>query len=303
MKAHLTILGSNSALPAQGRYPSAQVLHFHDQSFLIDCGEGTQLRLSQFGIKRSKINSIFISHLHGDHIYGLPGLITSYNHYQRHSPLTIYGPEGLKKFVEYSVFVTGNPLLFELHIHEFDPDIPQVLIDSDWINVKTIPLKHRIPTAGYLIELKNPNLKIKPNVFEKFNVPKKERKSIQLGSDFIGIDGTVFPNALFTEPVAEPIRYAYLSDTAYDPDLVRIIRKFHTIYHEATFLSDLKHKAIETKHSTAAQAAQIAHDAQVGRLIIGHFSSRYTDLEPLLDEAQAVFSNTELAIEGRQFDL
>ncbi len=303
MEAHLTILGANSALPAQGRHPSAQVLQFHKESCLIDCGEGTQLQLSEFGVKRSKISSIFISHLHGDHIFGLPGLITSYNHYARKTPLTIYGPEGLKKYVEYSVFITGNPLGFDLTIKEFNADIPHVLIDNEWLTIKTIPLAHRIPTAGYLFQIKNPNLKIKPGVFDEYKVPKEQRRLIQEGADFIAEDGSHIPNDVFTQKPIQPLTYAYLSDTAYLPSLVSEIKGYNTIYHEATFLSDLADKAEQTRHSTALQAAQIALAAGVKRLIIGHFSSRYQDLQPFLDEAQHIFARTYLAVEGKQFTM
>jgi ribonuclease Z len=303
MEARLTILGSNSALPAQGRHPSAQLLQFHHESCLIDCGEGTQLQMSNYGIRRSKITYIFISHLHGDHIYGLPGLITSYNHYTRKEPLTIYGPIGIKRFIENSVYITGNALNFELYIHEFDADTPHVLIDTKWVTIKTRPLRHRIPTSGFLFTIKYPLLKIKEGIFDAYQVPHEQRKLIQGGADFIKSDGEVISNLVFTEKPLEPLTYAYLSDTVYLPSLVPDIDGFHTIYHEATFLSELAEKAEQTKHSTAAQAAQIAKEANVKQLIIGHFSSRYDDLTPLLDEARAVFADTELAEEGREFKI
>ena len=303
MSAQLTILGSNSALPAQGRHPSAQILQFHQDTVLIDCGEGSQLQMSNFGIKRSKINRIFISHLHGDHIYGLPGLITSYNHYGRKQPLNIYGPVGIKDFITYSVFIGGNPLNFELLIEEFDADVPQTLVDTEWLTVKTHPLTHRIPTSGFLFEIKFPRLKIKPSVFTTYGVPNEQRKAIQAGADFINIEGQRIPNTTFTETPTEPTKYAYLSDTMYMPELATEVKGYHAIYHEATFLHDLVDKAVITKHSTARQAAMCARDAGVDQLIIGHFSSRYHDLQPFLDEAQVIFPNTHLAVEGKTFSI
>ena len=303
MEARLTILGSNSALPAQGRHPSAQLLQFHREACLIDCGEGTQLQMSNFGIRRSKISYIFISHLHGDHIYGLPGLITSYNHYVRSEPLTIYGPIGIKRFIENSVFITGNALNFELNVIEFDADVPHVLVDTKWVTIKTRPLLHRIPTSGFLFTIKNPRLKIKEGIFDKFQVPYEQRQHIQQGADFVTETGETIPNTEFTEPPMAPITYAYLSDTVYLPELVPDIAEFHTIYHEATFLSNLAEKAEHTKHSTAEQAALIAKAANVDQLIIGHFSSRYDNLQPLLEEAQSIFPNTALAEEGREFHI
>jgi len=301
MEVQLTILGSNSALPAQGRHPSAQVLHIDNELILIDCGEGTQLQMSNFNIRRSKISTIFISHLHGDHIYGLPGLITSYNHHGRKGPLTIYGPLGLKKFIDYSVFITGNPLNFDMVIHEFDADEKQVLVDTDKMKVTTQPLHHRIPTSGFLFEWKNPALRIKPGIFDEYDVEIVSRGAIQKGADWTDPQGNVLLNEVFTMPSLPPIRYAYFSDTAYAPELVEAVRKYDALYHEATFLSNLKQKAIDTKHSTAEEAATFAKAAGVGQLIIGHFSSRYSDLGPLLEEAKEIFSESHLAIEGQTF--
>ena len=303
MNAQLTILGSNSALPAQGRHPSAQILHVHQELFLIDCGEGTQLQMSAYSIRRSKISTIFISHLHGDHIYGLPGLITSYNHFGRSNSLTIYGPVGLRNFIDCSVYITGNPLNFELIIEEFDPDEKRTLIDTEWLAVTTQPLQHRIPTAGFIFSIKNPLLKIKPGVFDEYNVPFEQRTLIQKGADFITSDGERLSNQVFTEKPAEPVRYAYYSDTAYIPDTADAIRGVDTLYHEATFLHALADKADMTRHSTALQAAQMAKNADVKQLIIGHFSSRYDDLQSFLDEARPVFPNTKLALEGKVFEI
>ncbi len=301
MPVTVTILGSNSALPAQGRHPSAQVLQVRNELFLVDCGEGTQLQMSTYNIRRSRISLIFISHLHGDHIYGLPGLITSFNHYGRTETLTLYGPIGIKKFIDCAVFITGNPLKFKLTIHEFDPDEPQDLISNKLLNVRTIPLQHRIPTAGFIFSIKEPRLKIKPGAFEKYSIPYEQRKSIQEGADYLDQNGKVLPNSIFTEGIKPPIKYAYFSDTAYVPALTKELNDVNLLYHEATFLSDLKEKAKETKHSTAEEAALIAKAAGVKKLIIGHFSSRYADLSLLLEEARNIFPNTSLAEEGKQF--
>lgn len=298
MEAALTILGSNSALPAQGRHPSAQVLQFNNQACLIDCGEGTQLQMSTYGIRRSRISNIFISHLHGDHIYGLPGLITSYNHYRRSEPLTVFGPKGIKRFIEYSVLITGNKLDFELHVEEFDAEVPNTLIDTAALTVKTVVLTHRIPTSGFLFFIKYPNLKIRPGSFDEYGVPVDQRSLIQKGADFKKPDGSVVPNSVFTLPPPEPLTYAYLSDTSYMPSLAEEVKGFHTIYHEATFLDALVEKAEKTGHSTARQAGRLAKAAEVKKLIIGHFSSRYSDLSVFLKEAGEEFRPTVIAEEG-----
>ncbi len=303
MTATLTILGSNSALPAQGRHPSAQVLQIGNALYLIDCGEGTQLQMSHYAIRRSKIKAIFISHLHGDHIYGLPGLITSYNHYGRSQRLTLYGPVGLKRFVEYAVFITNNPLQFELEIIEFNPEEPNVLIAEEVLTVETVTLVHRIPTAGFIFSIKNQLYKIREGVFDAYQVDFTRRSAIQHGADYTSPEGQIIPNSVFATPPGPPVRYAYLSDTVYQPALAEQLKGVDTLYHEATFLSDLADKAVATKHSTAAEAAEFARRAAVRQLIIGHFSSRYSDLQPLLVEAQSIFPNTQLAVEGKTFDV
>lgn len=303
MATQLTILGSNSAIPAHGRHPSAQVLSVHNELYLIDCGEGTQMQLSRFGIRRSKITKIFISHLHGDHIYGLPGLITSYNHFGRSKPLDIYGPIGLQAFIDQTVFITGNPLNFEFRVHEFDAEVTHSLIATPWVEVSTVTLRHRIPTAGFVFSIKNPRLKLRVDALEKYKIVDQLRGAIQKGEDYVTPEGEVVPNRVLTYPPTKPIQYAYFSDTMYVPELVSEIKDVDVLYHEATFTSALQDKAIKTMHSTAAEAAAMAQGAEVGRLIIGHFSSRFDDLTVYLDEARATFPNSDLAIEGQVYDI
>lgn len=299
--AELKILGSNSALPAQGRHPSAQLLTVHQEFFLIDCGEGTQMQLSKFGVRRSKISHIFISHLHGDHIYGLPGLITSYNHFGRTKPLYLFGPIGIKDFIEKTVFITGNPLNFDFHVEEFDPDEYNVLLDTPWVHVETVTLTHRIPTAGFIFSIKNPRLKVRLDALEAHGIKGADRSRIQAGEDFVTDTGEVIKNESLTWPPSKPLRYAYFSDTMFVPELAERIQEVDCLYHEATFLTALQEKAVQTKHSTAAEAAKMAKLAHAKKLIIGHFSSRYDKLDEFLTESRIIFPNTKLAVEGKDY--
>ena len=303
MRFDVTILGSNSAIPAHGRFPTAQVLNVSDQLYMIDCGEGAQWRLQQCEIKRSKINQIFISHLHGDHIYGLIGLLNSYSLSKRVEPIAIFSPHGLEEIINVQLKYSKANLTFSLSFHELETTKNQLIFEDNLVEVTTIPLQHRIPTCGFLFKEKPRPLNINPAKIEKFKIPVDKIKEIKNGQDFISLNGVTIPNSELTFPPVIPRSYAFCSDTLYNESIIPIIEKVDLLYHESTFLHDLKQLADETMHTTAKEAAIIAQKANVGRLIIGHFSTRYLDLKPLLDEAQKEFPNTTLGIEGESFSV
>ena len=297
----LHILGTNAAVPVHDRYPSSQALQTDREIFLLDCGEGTQSRLTQFGVKRSKINRIFISHMHGDHIFGLPGLITSYSLFHRKQALHVHGPSGIKSFIESVIQVTDLQLCFPLQIHEHDMKA-QTIFRSDNISVQTIPLSHRVPCTGYLFrELVNPR-RILKSAAKEYGVPIDQMSSLQAGHDYRTPHGKIIRNEMLTTEGRRPHTYAYCCDTSYFPDIVPLIRDVDLLYHEATFGNDQKGKAKDRGHSTAAEAANIALKAKVGCLLIGHFSSRYIDPSILGEEARQIFTNTLVAKEGLVVD-
>lgn len=297
----LTILGCNSAVPANGRYPTAQILRVASELFLIDCGEGTQMRMNEHHIARGKINHIFISHLHGDHVFGLMGLLTSYSLNQRQDDLHIYAPAGLQEMVEVQVKHTGSHLSYPLHFHVNDTTTSKEILNNKNVSVTTIPLVHRVPCCGFLFKEQPQPLNIIGEKIEEYQIDYRQIKAIKNGADFVAATGQTIPNHELTKP-PKPLRtYAFCSDTAYHEPIVPIIRKANLLYHETTFTDDLQQWATRTGHSTAKQAATIAAKAEVGQLICGHYSSRFKDLQPVLDEARAVFPNTELGLEGKVF--
>jgi ribonuclease Z len=298
MRFEVTILGSNSAIPANGRFPTSQVLNVSEQLYLIDCGEGTQWRLQEYNIKKRKINEIFISHLHGDHIFGLIGLLTSLSLARRTDPITIFSPKGMEEIIQVQLMHTGGTLSFPLSFFELDTTRHQLIFEDNLIKVFTIPLKHRIPTCGFLFKEKTRPLNINPAKIVEFEIPVEKIRAIKNGADFELANGELIPNAELTYLPRQSRSFAFCSDTVYDESIILFIKGVDLLYHEATFLHDLKHLAEETMHSTAKQAAVIAQKANVGKLIIGHYSSRYKDLVPLLDEARKIFLNTVLGIEG-----
>lgn len=303
MTFEVTILGSNAAVPGFGRHPSAQVLNVNEQNYLIDCGEGTQIRMNDFNIRRHRINQIFISHLHGDHIFGLIGLLTSYSLGQRKEQMDIFGPEGIQELLEVQIKHSQSHLTYPLNIHVVDPSESIVIFSDKNVEVTTIPLDHRIPACGYLFREKKRLLNIIPEKLIEHGIDFKQINEIKKGGNGTNVDGKVFENELLTLPPYIRRSYAYCSDTAYKPDIIPIIKEIDLLYHEATFADDKAENAIKTKHSTAKQAAMIAKDAQVEKLLIGHFSSRYHDLNVLLHEAKSTFLNTQLAIEGTTFPI
>ena len=301
MSFKITILGSSSALPSYKKFPSAHVINIHERFFLTDCGEGTQIRIRQFKIKSSKINHIFITHLHGDHFFGIFGLISSFNLLGRKNDLHIFSPGDLEKIV-YTVIKKAD-LNFKLFFHRLSTDKKETVYESKSIKISCFPLNHRIETYGYLFEEKKKEKNIRKEAIQKYNLTIKDIINIKNGNDFTSEDGKMLPNNALTLPEQKTRSYAYCSDTLFEPKIIPYIKNVSLLYHEATFTEDLKETAQITKHSTASDAAKIALKAEAERLIIGHFSSRYKDEELILKEAKTVFKNTFPAEDGLTFHI
>lgn len=295
----LLVLGAGSATPTLLLHPTAQLLTIGNDHMLIDCGEGTQLRLIEHRIRPGRLRYIFISHLHGDHYFGLAPLLSTLNLSGRTEDLYLFGPRGLDEVLTTIFRVSDSRLGYKLHFQAVDPDQPALLLDHPQVTVESIPLQHRIDCTGYLFREKP----AKPHLLrEKLptDVPIQYLKQLKEGKDVLDADGKLlYAAADFTEPGPAPRSYAFCSDTRYVEELVPQLHGLSLVYHEATFLEDNAQRAAEVYHSTARQAATIAAKAQVGRLLIGHFSSRYKQFEPFLDEARAVFPETYLAAEGK----
>ncbi|HCW06831.1 MAG TPA: ribonuclease Z [Cytophagales bacterium] len=303
MSFSLTILGSSGALPAIGRFPSSQHLTIQNRHFLIDCGEGVQMQLAKFQLSHQKIDHIFISHLHGDHYLGLMPLLFSMHLNKRTNDLYLYSQKGLDEIITLHLKYSNSFLNYRIIFHQFDASKIQTLFEDDALTVETIPLIHKLDCAGFLFKEK-----IKPRKINKdklvAGLKLKQIASLKTGADILDAQGNVlYKNEYFTLPPRPSLSYAYCSDTAWNESMINQIANVDLIYHEATFLHDDMAKAIETKHSTAGQAAQIAQKAKAKKLIIGHFSARYKNLNLLLDEAKNIFENTELALEGATFSL
>ncbi|MEP6712904.1 MAG: ribonuclease Z [Ferruginibacter sp.] len=295
----LTILGNNSAIPAYGRNPTAQVLQTHDEAYLIDCGEGTQLQMSKYKIRRSKINHIFISHLHGDHYFGLIGLLTSMGLLGRTTDLHLHAPPLLEKIIQMQLDAAASKLPYTLHFHPLTQEGP--IANDKRIWVECFKVKHRIDCWGFLFrEKKNPR-SIDPEKVKAYEIPAAYYLELQKGKDYVTKKGTTIPNEAVTVAVSAPKTYAYCADTIYDEAIVEKVKAVDLLYHETTYLKDLHERAASRFHSTTIQAADIAKKAGVKKLLIGHFSSKYELLDQFLEEATSVFENTELAIEGSCF--
>lgn len=302
MDFELTIIGSNSAVPAHGRFPTSQLLKHHNQRYLIDCGEGTQFRMSYHKVKRSHLDHIFISHLHGDHYFGLVGLINTMRMSGRKQLLHVYGPEELKCIIELQVDLKNPDWGFEIEFHPLNKDVHECIYENNVLEVWTIPLDHKEMTCnGFLFKEKTKPRRIIASAIQEYEIPYDKINDIRYGSDFTDSKGVIHPNEKLTDKGAPSKSYAYCSDTKYSENILPYIQNVTLLYHEATFMEAEREKAEERYHSTAKQAAAIAVKAKVDKLLIGHYSARYANLTPLLEEAKAVFSNTELAHEGFTF--
>ena len=295
MSTFLTILGFNSAIPTVNSSPTAQFLEMEERAFLIDCGEGTQVQLRKAKARFSKINHIFISHLHGDHCFGLPGLIASFRLLGRETPLHIYAPKGIKEMLETIFRITETHKGFELIYHELESKKSVKIFEDNRLEVFTIPLNHRIYCNGYLFREKPKERHLNMQEISKYpEIETCDYHNLKLGKDFILSDGYVLKNEVLTTEPSKSVSYAFCSDTRYLESILPIIENVDVLYHEATFLHELKEMADYTGHTTALEAARIARKANVGKLILGHFSNRYHDLNVFTDEAREVFANTFL---------
>lgn len=297
MSAHLTILGYNSAIPTVNSSPTAQFLEMEERHFLIDCGEGTQVQLRKAKARFSKINHIFISHLHGDHCFGLPGLIASFRLLGRETPIHIYGPKGIQEMLETIFRLTDTHKGFEVVYHELDSKKSEVIYEDSRIEVSTIPLDHRVYCNGYLFREKPKDRHLNMAEISKYpEIETCDYHNLKRGKDFILSDGYILKNETLTNEPTKSVSYAFCSDTRYLESIVPIIEGVDVLYHEATFLHELKKMADYTGHTTALEAARIARKAGVGKLILGHFSNRYHDLSVFTKEAREVFAETYLPV-------
>ncbi len=293
-KATLTILGCGSALPTRKNFPSAQLLELRDKQYLIDCGEGTQIRMRQMNVKTARLGHIFVSHLHGDHCFGLIGLISSFGMLNRTADLHIHAQPDLEKILKPQLMYFCQDLPFDVIFHNINPRKNKLIYEDRSIQVFTIPLKHRVPCCGFLFEEKPRDRHIIREMIDFYHIPTWRIPKIKQGEDFITEDGEIIPNNQLTVAPEAPKRFAYCSDTAYSEKIIPMIEGVDCLYHEATFMEDEAIRSNQTEHSTARQAGEIARKANVKKLIIGHYSARYNNQNELLDEAKAVFENTLL---------
>ncbi|KAA3647393.1 MAG: ribonuclease Z [Bacteroidetes bacterium] len=300
MSFKVLILGNGSALPTISSNQSSQVVEVGNSLFLIDCGEGTQIELRRNKVKIQNLDHIFISHLHGDHFFGLVGLMSTMHLLGRKNELHIHGPKGLDEIIQIQFRNAGSHLSYNMIFHEVY-EAGQLLYENKEVKITTIPLMHRIPCFGFLIQEKIKLRKIKVEALARYKIPIHARKSITEGSDYTNEEGQVIPNQLMTIDPEQPKSYAYCSDTAYAERIIEFIEGVDLLYHESTFLESERARAKKTFHSTAADAARIAKQAHVGKLILGHFSNRYKDKTAFLAEAKPIFSLTEIAEEGKEY--
>jgi ribonuclease Z len=303
MSFNVTILGSSGALPAYGRYPSSQLIEIQNRYFLVDCGEGAQMQLTRYQTNFHRISHIMISHLHGDHYLGLMGLLFTMHLLRRTNDIHIYSHPGLDDIITTQFKHSRSVPSFRIHFHVLTKGAQEIIFEDDHLTVETLPLHHRLPCSGFLFKEKP-----KPRRVNKDVLPQglliSQIANLKRGFDVTDENGTLlYTNESLTLPPRRSRSYAYCSDTAYQESLIKRVKDVDLIFHEATFTKDEQSKANETLHSTAEQAGQIAKKANAGKLVIGHFSARYKDLAPVLEEAKTVFENTALAIEGETFSI
>jgi ribonuclease Z len=300
---NLTILGCYAATPRTFTNPTSQVLEIRNRLFLIDCGEGTQVQLRKNKIKFSAINHIFISHLHGDHFYGLIGLISTFNLLNRNNDLTVYGPKGIQEVIKLQLKLSNSWPQYELHFVELTNTESEIIYEDNKVIVKTIPLKHRVYTNGFLFQEKIKERKLNVNAVQNYEIETCYFQNIKNGKDITLEDGRIIPNSELTFDPEEPKSYAFCSDTMYNESIIPIIKNVDVLYHETTFLETEVELAKKTMHSTAKQAARIALQANCKQLILGHYSTRYESISLFKEEAQTIFENTILGDDGKFFEL
>lgn len=299
----VTVIGSSSATPTKLRNPSAQIFNLDEHFSLIDCGEGTQMRLKKLKLSFRKIDNIFISHLHGDHYLGLPGLLFSMHLFGRTKQLDLFGPPLLKNILDYIFKASESVLLYNLVFHPLVSNKTDTIIANDKITVKSFPLLHRLPTWGFKFEETEKERKIKKDFILNNDFSIEQIKKIKNGDDYIDENGKVFLNSKITTPPVKGRTYAYCSDTAYYEKIIPEISNVDLLYHEATFMSALQKNATEKQHSTSVDAANIAKLANVSNLLLGHFSARYKDISPLFNEAKEIFPNTFIAEDDKTYSI
>lgn len=299
----LTILGSGSAMPKPDHFHTSQILDIRNKQFMIDCGEGAQIRVRQYKVKTARLTHIFISHLHGDHWLGLPGLISSLGMNGRTSDFYIHANPDLEKLLKPILDYSCSDFPFKVYFEPYSPYKSAVIYEDRVIKITTIPLKHRVPTCGFLFEEKNKQRHINRAVIDAYEVPVEALKNIKNGADFITKQGEVILNNRLTTPSSPSVRYAYISDTAYYEKIIPYIEGVDCLYHESTFLDEDVSRIKFTLHSSAKQAALIAKKANVKKLLIGHYSARYNSIVPLLNEARETFPNTFATSDGSVFEL
>ena len=295
---NINILGCGSALPTTRHLATSQIVDLRDKLYMIDCGEGTQVQMRRMRVRFGRLAHIFISHLHGDHCFGLPGLISTLGMLGRTGELVVHGPKEVETYLRPVMDLFCRGMEFEVRFNPVDTRSHSLVMEDRSLSVYSIPLKHRIPTCGYLFAEKPKEAHIILEMTDFYQVPVRCMKDIKQGQDYVTPEGEVVPNSRLTRPAAPPKRYAFCSDTAYNRSIIPIIEGADLLYHEATFAECDLARAKETFHSTARQAAEIARDAHVKRLVIGHYSARYEDLSELHREAEAVFPGTILGNEG-----
>ena len=301
---NLTILGCHSATPRVNAFPTSQYLEINNNHFLIDCGEGTQRQMRKYKVGFSKINHIFISHLHGDHFYGLVGLLSTYGILSREKEMHIFGPKGIKAATLQMLKISESHAKFSMIFHELSSKKSELIYEDEKVTVHTIPLTHRVYTNGYLFREKEKPRKLNMlNINGYPEIDKADYLNIKAGRDVQLASGEVISNSSITVAPSKSLSFAFCSDTSYKPNIVPIIKNVDLLYHEATFLADRQELAKKTKHSTSVEAAQIAKEANVGQLVIGHYSGRYPDTSLFQKEAESVFKNVSLARPGVIFTI
>lgn len=295
---NVNILGCGSATPSLRHLPACQVIDYRGNLMMIDCGEGAQLSMRRMGLKFSRLNHIFISHLHGDHCLGLPGLLSTLALHQKGGTLTVHTfADGIEIFTRIMNYFCRERT-FDLQFNEIDPRLPQTILDLPSLTVESFPLRHRVPCVGFIMREKPKMRHLIGDMARFYNIPVSQLKAVKEGADFVTADGTVVANSRLTTPADPSASYAYCSDTIYDPTIADTVRGVDLLYHEATYADDCAQKARDRFHSTASEAARIARDAAAGTLMIGHFSNAYADESRHLAEARAIFPRTILAREG-----
>lgn len=299
----VTVLGSSASIPAYGRFPSSQVVNHNEVLYLLDCGEGTQIRLQQLGFRRSRINHIFISHLHGDHFFGLIGLLTTMNLLGRDKPVHLYSPAAIQDVLKVQLQAAGSELHFEVVVHPLDGIQRQMIHENEVLMVEALALSHRVPCWGFAFREKKLSRRFLVDKAQQYDIPFNMIPRLKAGEDYVTPAGKVIRSEDVTAAPPVPRSYAYITDTAYDDRLAEHLSGVDLLYHEATFNEENRKRATETFHSTARDAATAAMKAAARQLLIGHYSAKFKDLEPLLAEARAVFPNTVLALEGQVYDV